>query len=111
MTFAITVLFELKPRHREGFLGLMRENAALSLRDEPGCLHFDVLLPEGDEDNVFLYEIYIDEAAFDAHRQASHFLSFDKATSEMVVAKTVKRFACLDGLDLRQVVAAPKRDD
>ena len=54
----ILVDFTLAPETRAEFHRLVLENAAASLRDEPGCRRFDVLVPEGDSgDRVVLYEI------------------------------------------------------
>lgn len=100
MTFSLTVHFAIVPSHRDAFLELVRENAALSLRDEPGCLRFDVLVAEGDDDQILLYELYTDAAAFDAHLASPHFKSFDQATKDMVVTKTPARFKLIDALDL-----------
>ena len=43
--FVITVDFTVKPEHFEPFMSLLNENAAASVRDEPGCLRFDVMTP------------------------------------------------------------------
>jgi autoinducer 2-degrading protein len=39
---------------------------------------------------VFLYEVYDDRAAFDAHLSAPHFKSFDAATAGMIRSKKVR---------------------
>jgi quinol monooxygenase YgiN len=39
------------------------------LADEPGCSRFDVLVDPKVPTKFTLYEIYDDEAAFDAHRK------------------------------------------
>ena len=44
-----------------------RQRRAPRCTDEPGCRRFDVVEPQGEPDRVLLYEIYDDEAAFDAH--------------------------------------------
>lgn len=91
--FAITVAFAVRPERRETFLKLVRMNAATSLEAEAGCLGFDVLAPlETGGPDVLLYEVYADRAAFDAHLASPHFLAFDRATREMVTAKTVREF-------------------
>ncbi|WP_372574311.1 putative quinol monooxygenase [Ruegeria jejuensis] len=90
--FAVTVTFTLKPGLRDAFLPLMVENAASSLRDEPGCQQFDVCLGQ-DPNTVFLYEIYDDSAAFDAHLESTHFKSFDRAVAAMIAAKVVHQYA------------------
>ena len=68
----ILVEFELHPGKEPEFRQLVLENAAASLRDEPGCSLFDVLTPEGGpSDRIVLYEIYDDAAAFDVRRAGS----------------------------------------
>src|SRR5262249_37355985 len=44
---------------------------ARGLKDEPGTLQFEVLIPCDDKTKVMLYELYRDDAAFDAHWNAS----------------------------------------
>jgi autoinducer 2-degrading protein len=89
--FVIIAEFDLAPGAMGQFLPLMAENAERSLRDEPGCQQFDVLLPEGEESRVVLYEIYADAAAFAEHLRSAHYLGFDAATAAMVKAKHVTR--------------------
>jgi len=73
---------------------LVRENATRSLRGEAGCRRFDVLGAGSDEDvDIALYEIYDDEAAFDAHLGTAHYLEFDAATAGMILRKSVRRFS------------------
>jgi quinol monooxygenase YgiN len=91
--FAITVAFSIKPEWRKDFLLLVRKNAAASLQAEAGCLRFDVLSPiAAGEPDVFLYEVYADRSAFDAHLASSHFQSFDAGTRDMVNEKTIAEF-------------------
>ena len=56
------------------FLAAMLENARGSVQNEPGCLRFDVLQDGADPNRLHLYEVYRDQAAVEAHRQAPHFL-------------------------------------
>ena len=71
----------------------MQANAAASMRDEPGCLQFDV--GTGPDHTVFLYEVYTDEAAFGAHLQTPLFKSFDAAVAEMIAVKDVRAYTRL----------------
>ena len=89
--FVIIVDFRLKPGTYDRFRALIVENAAASVRDEPGCRRFDVVVPEGESDRILLYEIYDDAAAFAAHLATPHFASFDAASAPLVAAKTVSR--------------------
>ena len=88
--YVITVEFEIDPERLEAFLPLMTENAASSVRDEPGCRQFDVCQDPEAANRIFLYEIYDDRAAFEAHLETPHFKRFDAAVSPMVTAKTVR---------------------
>jgi quinol monooxygenase YgiN len=87
--FAVTVTFTLDPDRREDFLPLVRANAAASLRDEPGCHRFDVAEDPADPARIFLYELYTDAAAFEAHKATPHFHAFDTATRDMIRDKAV----------------------
>ena len=78
--YVITVDFQLHPGAMQQFLPLMLDNAERARTLEPGCDRFDVLLPAGEADRVFLYEIYHDEAAFQTHIKTAHFIEFDAAT-------------------------------
>jgi len=96
--YAITVDFRLKAPSRDRFLSLVRENAAASLRDEKGCRRFDVCVARDGAARVFLYEIYDDEAAFDAHLATAHFKVFAAATEGMVESREIARLELLPSL-------------
>lgn len=94
--YVITVAFEVEEAERQRFLDLVCGNAAASLAREPGCLRFDVLVPDEEgEPQVLLYEIYEDRAAFQAHLDSAHFRSFDEATRSAVRRKTVREHRLL----------------
>jgi quinol monooxygenase YgiN len=42
-------------------------------RAEPGCVTFLASRSEDDPDRFLLYEQYVDESAFQAHRESPHF--------------------------------------
>jgi quinol monooxygenase YgiN len=64
----------MQPEHRAAFLESMLDDARGSVNDEPGCFRFDVLQDDQDPNTIYLYEVYRDRAAFDAHCQAPHFI-------------------------------------
>lgn len=88
--YVIVVNFEVRPDRLDEFLPLMTENANRSVRDEPRCRQFDVCTDPDAPHHIFLYEIYDDRAAFDAHLASPHFTHFDQATRDMVASKTVR---------------------
>jgi len=68
-TVSVIVEYDVKKAHLDEFLALIRGHAARTKANEPGCLQFDVLKPQdsGLATKVFLYEKYVDQAAFQAH--------------------------------------------
>jgi quinol monooxygenase YgiN len=63
----------VKPGCAEAFLSAIKVNAADSVASEPGCLGCDVSQDRVDPEVIYLYEIYRDDAAYDAHTQTAHF--------------------------------------
>jgi autoinducer 2-degrading protein len=83
--FSVVVQMQARPGKRDEFLAAMGENAASSVRDEPGCRRFDVCSVADDEHRFVLYEHYTDAAAFDAHRATPHFLRWREAAADLLV--------------------------
>lgn len=90
--FVVVVTFDLAPGQRDAFLPLMHRNAQTSAETEPGCRQFDVCTDPDRPEAIFLYEVYDDREAFDAHCRTEHFLAFDRETRDMVVSKQVRFF-------------------
>ena len=65
--FAIIGTIEVAPGRRAELVPLMMAHRERCLRDEPGTLQFEVLVPNDEETKLLLYELYRDAAAFDEH--------------------------------------------
>jgi len=78
--FALMVTVKVKPDKREQFLQAIEDDSICSVRDEPGCLRFDVLQNQADPDTYYFYEVYRDEAAFDAHTKTPHLARWREAS-------------------------------
>jgi autoinducer 2-degrading protein len=89
--FIVVVDLDIGAEALSAFLPLMRQNAAASLRDEPGCRQFDVCHDPAAPTSLLLYEVYDDEAAFAAHLASAHYLAFDAATGAMIRSKAVRK--------------------
>src|SRR5260370_703077 len=70
---AIWVKVRVRPQLRQRFLEAIEVDALGSERDEPGCLRFNVLQDEHDENVYYFYEVYKDQAALEAHRAMPHY--------------------------------------
>lgn len=86
--FAVTVTFQIKPNRVAEFISLIRENATASVRGEADCHQFDVCTDPARPEEVFLYELYTDEAGFKTHTTTPHFLKFDGQTADMIETKS-----------------------
>ena len=54
-----------------------------SVRDEPCCFRFDIHQDAEVPTRFYLYEVYTDEAAFQAHLETPHFLTWKGIVEEM----------------------------
>ena len=79
---ALFVTVRMKPEHREAILKGAFEDARGSREDEPGCLRFDVIQDDSDPNTIYFYEVYKDDAAFEAHRKAPHYPAWGNLPAE-----------------------------
>lgn len=76
--FAVVATYEITQDQIEAFLPLLRAHRDRCLKDEPGTLRFDILRPA---EKLMLYEVYENEAAFQAHRNGASVARFQKETA------------------------------
>lgn len=88
---ALVVTFHIKNEHIDAFAQAIAANAKASLETEPGCRQFDVCRSAVDPSMFFLYELYDDEAAIQAHLQSAHFVQMDRETAAWVQSKSVSK--------------------
>lgn len=89
--YTLFVTLDVHPDRRDDFIEAITTNAAASLRDEPGCLTFDVHQDIETPTRFYLYEIYTDEDAFRiAHRGAPHYARWQDAAKVCVVSGSHK---------------------
>jgi autoinducer 2-degrading protein len=78
--FTVLVDLLVRPDRVEEFLIAIGENATASLKDEAGCLVFEVHQSAAEPARYLLYEVYTDEDAFAiAHRAAPHYATWQAA--------------------------------
>ena len=72
---SFTVRMRFDPGDREEIAAMLRELTTAS-RKEPGCVSYIPHFVDGEPATVVIYEQYRDQAALDAHRNASHFRQY-----------------------------------
>ena len=60
----------------DALAALLAEQAAVVRKEEPGCLVYRPHRSTEDPDLFLFYEMYVDDAAFDAHRKAPHLAAY-----------------------------------
>ncbi|MCF3932421.1 antibiotic biosynthesis monooxygenase [Acuticoccus sp. M5D2P5] len=93
---AILPIFELRPGCRPDFVARVKRQRDDTLREEPGCLRFDVLEPDIASDRVVLYEVYETQDDLDRHRETAHYASFREDTDPLVQSVDRSVFTVLD---------------
>ena len=98
--FVLVVEFEVNPENLDRFHELIAENARKSVANEPGCRQFDVMRAHDQANRVLLYEVYDDQAAFEAHAKMPHVAEFFREAKPMLLEQKARR--------LERVTAASK---
>ena len=88
---ALVVTIQIKPEFRDAFMEAMLDDARGSVQNEPGCLRFDVVEDTEDSNRIHLYEVYRDDAAIAAHREAPHYLKWRETVKDWHDAEPVRR--------------------
>jgi (4S)-4-hydroxy-5-phosphonooxypentane-2,3-dione isomerase len=93
--FANVVTIEVVPGQRDQVVTLLLAHKA-RLKDEPGTLQFEVMLPRDEDTKVRVYEMYRDVAAFEVHLNGPSLAHWKKDTAGMVVKLQGVRCAVMD---------------
>jgi quinol monooxygenase YgiN len=94
--FANVVTVEVAQGRKNQLFQSLMAHRSRCLKDEPGTIQFEILLPHDDDTRVLTYEVYSDTAAFDSHRNGPSFALFRKETAETVTKISATRCAVLD---------------
>jgi autoinducer 2-degrading protein len=70
--YVVFSINRIRAEHLGEFLEQVRVHARNS-NAEPGCVRYDVLQDLQDPQTVCLHEVFVDEAAFDAHQAAGYY--------------------------------------
>lgn len=101
----LTVFFEVKPAHVDAFKTVILAHANASLIEEPGCRQFDVAQDPIEPSSFFLYEIYDDDAALEAHRATDRIKEVDATTAPWVVSRKILTYRLVSGQSLEPKAA------
>jgi len=96
----IIATIEVQPGSRDRAVKILLDHRERCLRDEPGTLQFEVLvpsdkptgpgapIPESKPNTIMLYEVYIDAAAFGVHWNGASLAQAQKEAGSVIVGLT-----------------------
>ena len=93
--FANVVTIEVAPGRRDQVVTLLAAHKA-RLKNEPGTLQFEVLLPKEDDTKVLSFEMYRDAAAFEVHLNGPSLAQLREDTAGIVMKLHGMRCAVVD---------------
>jgi (4S)-4-hydroxy-5-phosphonooxypentane-2,3-dione isomerase len=80
---------DVVPGQIDAYLAALKENGAAAVT-EPGCHEFNITVSPKDPNHVFIFEVYDNAAAFEAHRATDHFKKYAAATKDMVAKRDAR---------------------
>ena len=81
---------DIVPGEIDHYLAALKENAAAAVKQEPGCHTFDITVSQADPNHVFIFEVYDNAAALQAHRTTDHFKKGVATTKDMVAKREAR---------------------
>ena len=75
---------EIVPRHLDEYKAILKEEAAASVRLEPGVIAIFPMYQKEHPTQVRILEIYANREAYESHLQTSHFQRYKTTTLGMV---------------------------
>lgn len=83
---ALVVKIHMKAEFRDQFIKEMWADAIGSEKVEPNCLMFNIVNDAADPNILYLFEVYTDDAAIEAHTKMPHFVKWLEATKDWLAA-------------------------
>ncbi len=80
---------EIDPAHLDRYLEIVKEEMAISVRDEPGVLALYAVADNNKPNRVRFFEMYTDDAAYELHRQSPHFRKYFESTKHMITSRVL----------------------
>jgi (4S)-4-hydroxy-5-phosphonooxypentane-2,3-dione isomerase len=86
--YVITADFEIVAADFDKYVALAKDNAAASIKDQ-GCREFNIAISPKNPNHVYIFEVWENAAALDAHRATDHLKAYLGATKDMVAKRNI----------------------
>ena len=87
---------EIESRYLEEYKAILKEEAAASVRLEPGVIAILPMYQKEHPTQVRILELYANLAAYESHLQTSHFQRYKTATLRMVKSLNLVDMSVVD---------------
>jgi len=78
---------EINLAQLESYNAAVKEEIETSVRVEPGVLAIYAVAEKNSPSKLRFFEMYTDEAAYNAHRDSPHFRKYVEATKDMILSR------------------------
>ncbi|MGO7860164.1 putative quinol monooxygenase [Rhizobium ruizarguesonis] len=78
---------EIDPAQMVAYSAAVKEEMEQSVRVEPGVLALYAVAIKGQPNHLRFFEMYTDEAAYEAHRDSPHFRKYVETTQNMITSR------------------------
>ena len=96
----------IKPDHLEAFTAAVKEEMEAALRLEPGVVAIYAVADKEDPTQLTFFEMYVDEEAYQKHRETPHFQKYFHTTKNMIQERILREAVPIELPDRH---AAPAR--
>jgi (4S)-4-hydroxy-5-phosphonooxypentane-2,3-dione isomerase len=86
-----TANLDIVPDNMDNFLAALRENGAAAVK-ESGCHEFNITVAQNDPNHVFIFAVFDNAAALEAHRTTDAYKKFQATTKGMVAKNENRQF-------------------
>lgn len=100
---------EINPAYLEEYKAILKEEAAASVRVEPGVISIFPMYQKDSPTHVRILEIYASRAAYEAHLKTPHFQKYKSTTLKMVKSLRLVDMEAIDTQTMADIFAKMKR--
>jgi quinol monooxygenase YgiN len=87
MPFVRIAELEIVPAQLERYKAAVKEEMETSVRVEPGVLAIYAVAEKDNPSKLRFFEMYANEAAYNAHRESAHFKKYAETTKNMIISR------------------------
>jgi len=95
---ALVATIEVQPGSQKEVLLALLAHRERCLKEEPGTLQFEVLVPVEEPSKILLFELYTNSSAFSAHAEGPSIARFRKEVGANIINST--SFQCIPANEL-----------